>query len=415
LGDIIPIGDDENEEAEFSSLTMEDVPFSWSDFADPQNDFFQINVSNPAHTAGKNGAPLGDINNYTDKVIKVVTVSVNVEGSKSAKVIISPLKDAYMAGDEITLTADCNGSLNTFKGWSNGSTEQTITITLEDDINFTATFEEIEYFAVWNLDDVTANNIVKTPPVAVNYGGGLTLDYARYITEDEAYRFGADNSTADYDGAKKAIQTRNNKLSDGEKRNCFLIQTPTTQFNAGAEGKADYLIINVDEAIAASKLQFYVASDNIPYNKYAVSYSTDGTIWTEAGTFDMEGKAQTNLWYLVEVNLPELSQGTQIRIKGVEDSGMAISEQMKEDIEGGVEINTEYLFIAEIILMPGSGEQPVIKKGDVNGDGSVNVADISAIITEMAAPGSYDKADVNDDGAVNVADISNVIDIMAGN
>ena len=54
------------------------------------------------------------------------------------------------------------------------------------------------------------------------------------------------------------------------------------------------------------------------------------------------------------------------------------------------------------------------KKGDVNGDGEVDVADISSIITVMAA-GQYNKAaDVNEDGEVDVADISSVITIMAG-
>ena len=58
-------------------------------------------------------------------------------------------------------------------------------------------------------------------------------------------------------------------------------------------------------------------------------------------------------------------------------------------------------------------EQQVVN-GDVNGDGAVNVADISAIISQMAGTDSYERADVNGDGAVNVADISAVITIMAG-
>ncbi len=53
-------------------------------------------------------------------------------------------------------------------------------------------------------------------------------------------------------------------------------------------------------------------------------------------------------------------------------------------------------------------------KGDVNGDGSVDVADISAIISQMAGTAQYDDADVNGDGSVDVADISSVITIMAG-
>ena len=52
--------------------------------------------------------------------------------------------------------------------------------------------------------------------------------------------------------------------------------------------------------------------------------------------------------------------------------------------------------------------------GDVNGDGTVDVADISSIISVMAGDNSYGKAaDVNGDGTVDVADISTVISIMA--
>ena len=46
-------------------------------------------------------------------------------------------------------------------------------------------------------------------------------------------------------------------------------------------------------------------------------------------------------------------------------------------------------------------------KGDVNGDGVVNVADLSAVtahINGFKALGAADAADVNNDGAVNVAD-----------
>ena len=60
-------------------------------------------------------------------------------------------------------------------------------------------------------------------------------------------------------------------------------------------------------------------------------------------------------------------------------------------------------------------EEPL--KGDVNGDGTVDVADISAIISVMAGDTStttVEEADVNGDGRVDVADISSVISIMAG-
>ena len=57
-------------------------------------------------------------------------------------------------------------------------------------------------------------------------------------------------------------------------------------------------------------------------------------------------------------------------------------------------------------------------KGDVNGDGNVDVADIGVVIDVMAAGSGADPAlvhvaDVNGDGNVDVADIAAIIDIMA--
>ena len=54
-------------------------------------------------------------------------------------------------------------------------------------------------------------------------------------------------------------------------------------------------------------------------------------------------------------------------------------------------------------------------KGDVNGDQTVDVADIASVIDCMAGSEDVDKqaADVNGDGTVDVADIGEIIDAMA--
>ena len=64
-----------------------------------------------------------------------------------------------------------------------------------------------------------------------------------------------------------------------------------------------------------------------------------------------------------------------------------------------------------------SGDEPR-KKADVNGDGTVDVADISTVILVMAGERTdipTASADVNGDGTVDVADISAIITTMAGN
>ncbi len=60
---------------------------------------------------------------------------------------------------------------------------------------------------------------------------------------------------------------------------------------------------------------------------------------------------------------------------------------------------------------PGSGNE-----GDVNGDKTIDVADIASIIDYMSGKDNVDltDADVNKDGFVDVADIATIIDIMAG-
>ena len=52
-------------------------------------------------------------------------------------------------------------------------------------------------------------------------------------------------------------------------------------------------------------------------------------------------------------------------------------------------------------------------KGDVNGDQTVDVADIASVIDVMAAGTNDAAADVNGDGTVDVADIAEIIDVMA--
>ena len=56
------------------------------------------------------------------------------------------------------------------------------------------------------------------------------------------------------------------------------------------------------------------------------------------------------------------------------------------------------------------------RRADVNGDGVVDVADVSALVLVMSGPGSADalvKGDVNGDNIVDVADIATVISVMA--
>ena len=87
------------------------------------------------------------------------------------------------------------------------------------------------------------------------------------------------------------------------------------------------------------------------------------------------------------------------------------------DSEGNEEV-TLYIFkcyngmaVYKIGTNVSGGEQPGIK-GDVNGDGEVNIADVNAII-DMILTGNMDaRGDVNGDTEVNIADVNTIIDII---
>ena len=62
--------------------------------------------------------------------------------------------------------------------------------------------------------------------------------------------------------------------------------------------------------------------------------------------------------------------------------------------------------------------EPSVFKGDVNGDGEINIADINVIIGivlgGMVDADTLSRADVKSDGEVNIADINAVIALILG-
>jgi len=59
--------------------------------------------------------------------------------------------------------------------------------------------------------------------------------------------------------------------------------------------------------------------------------------------------------------------------------------------------------------------EPDIKPGDANGDGVINVSDITTVINVITGQGiAAGNADCNGDGSVNVSDITCIINIITG-
>ena len=67
----------------------------------------------------------------------------------------------------------------------------------------------------------------------------------------------------------------------------------------------------------------------------------------------------------------------------------------------------------EHVTITGNGDEPLI--GDVNGDGEVSIADVTAIIDYLIGQNdgiNKPAADVNNDGEISIADVSDIIDML---
>ena len=123
--------------------------------------------------------------------------------------------------------------------------------------------------------------------------------------------------------------------------------------------------------------------------------------WTLTHTMD---KKLCNWDYPLSIEIPLPASWTSVTV-------MQGDKKIDAEVKDGTVYFNAVPNGGDIVLQSGV-------KGDVNGDGDVDVADIAAVIDVMAGKGNSvtkTAADVNDDNNVDVADIAAIIDIMAGN
>lgn len=73
--------------------------------------------------------------------------------------------------------------------------------------------------------------------------------------------------------------------------------------------------------------------------------------------------------------------------------------------------SSEYDEPSATVMLTG---ETAFQTGDVNGDGQVNVSDITCLIDMILNGGNSEGGDVNNDGQVNVSDITILIDLILG-
>ena len=83
-----------------------------------------------------------------------------------------------------------------------------------------------------------------------------------------------------------------------------------------------------------------------------------------------------------------------------------------QDSNGGNEMIIG-MFPYENYVIPGDDPQPQVKIGDVDGDGNINISDVTALIDLLLTDGSMTAgADVDGDGNLTISDVTALIDML---
>ena len=155
---------------------------------------------------------------------------------------------------------------------------------------------------------------------------------------------------------------------------------------------------------------------------------SDGIYTSEGIQFFCSYPSEDGDWWLTWNGSDELPDWLEINLTDDYDeetgefSGLVVADVVAAPLPAGVkyreaiirfEIPGDYI---DYKFMQGEQIPPGPIKGDVNGDGEVNIADVNCVIDVILGTKEAEefegRADVNGDGEVNIADVNAIIDII---
>ncbi len=312
--------------------------FSWetgATFQEPEKDVYNMLKTNPWATSGgfyddmsMYGATyIGPSIAYVDVFPVKAAVSVNVVGPSYCSYTVSPDKAVYYIGDEITITANGHNTMyrdfTTFKGWSDGDMNETRTITLDGDLNLTATYEQnLNVATAFDFSNLPAKNTTVSSHAAEIY---RDMDAAY---QGVAYGVSADTVTtkvAPFPMIAGTFQTRTAKFGE----DVVDMQMPVISRRTAAVAKydtRDYVVIAFStKGLKGLKFSAYVGTDSNAAKVQKAQWSTDSLAWNDLTQVEIVN----GIWSELKADLPggmEDQDKVYIRIYGDHTSELIYTE-----------------------------------------------------------------------------------------
>lgn len=389
-------------------FTMEDLNFSWDDFADPKNgDYTYLSTKQPA-TAGTEGGPIGDprwVKKFTNP--RELIVTANKEGA-----VVTPERSFYEDGSEVTVTASELDGHN-FVGWellpagTSLSTENPYTFNITADMNIQAVYQAIESKKVEIImNGTTSAGYTITPDKEIYYVGDvITIEVYPYylneflgwsdglneltrtetVTEDliltanfkeENYllywdfnqitannqsftdlpanhAFNPENSgimNSIVNDEIASLSTRNNKFTgDGQEQiNCGVRRMDNDRFS-----NPDYIYIKFSTiGLNDLKIKSTIGTDNTMFEIQKMQYSLDkGINYTDFATKKIEGE-WAQVWMNFDGTLPAAAENQDtVYIRWIPDT---TSPRLFNEGHDETTQTQDYLFLAKVHVYSGS-------------------------------------------------------------
>ena len=210
------------------------------------------------------------------KKVETYELKLTVDGTNDYMVTVNPAptvvdgKNMYEAGTAVQLTANQYEGLVTFTNWSDGETNSSKLISMDEDITLTASYSEADIIAGWDFYKTGGNGRKADFYAQDNDADALNL----VNTETGETQGWLDKSTVGaggYESFKGAAVNWRTGASNGDVGNWHW----QTKVNA--------------EAFTDINVQFQMMYNYNAYQTYNAEYSLDGENWTKFGSITMSG------------------------------------------------------------------------------------------------------------------------------